>query len=124
MAQVPAQWAGWEQALDLNPALRGFDEGFHNRIVQTQPGPILPLVSIVERLFGWSMPTHWYPYPLLTTQLFVDTKLLLGKRLTSGLVPILICDDCPGSATVAPWDVWPADVHVEWAEGWKPLAGS
>ena len=73
-------------------------------------------------MFGWRAPAQWCPYPLMTTQLFVDARLMLGKLLTPALVPLLVCDDCPGSATLAPWDVWPAEVHAEWAGAWKPRA--
>lgn len=70
-----------------------------------------------SRLFDWHTPTQgWWPYPLSASSSFVHTAQLPGGRLAFAAFPILICDACPGSVMVAPWQCWPAPVYAAWAE--------
>jgi hypothetical protein len=65
---------------------------------------------------AWPMPPSVLPYPLFVSTVLFVPSVLPGRAIALPVVPILICDHLPGSAMVAPWEVWPEHVYAAWRE--------
>ena len=74
------------------------------------------LKNETTRCFNWSPPPEWLPYRLTATTTYIDTDWLPGDRLVFSVIPVLVSDDCPGRVVVAPWEIWPSEDYVRWAQ--------
>ena len=80
------------------------------------------------RLFNWTPPASFLPYPLTATTTYLQTDWLPGGMLAFSQFPILVSDDCPGNVLVLPRELWPAELLLQWgqvpeapAAGTKPV---
>lgn len=74
------------------------------------------LKNETTRCFNWLPPPAWLPYRLTATTTYIDTDWLPGDRMVFSVFPILVSDEQPGSVMVAPWEIWPHDDYMRWAE--------
>lgn len=74
------------------------------------------------RVLGWRVPL--YPYAVRASSILANGEVHLpGYALVEPALPVLVCDECPGSVIVAPWQMWPADVYDAWCERSRAVHG-
>lgn len=74
------------------------------------------LAAETTALFAWQTPPELTPYPLLSSSFCIRTTLLPGERVVSRVLPIMVSDDEPGIAIIAPWGLWPREFYNDWCD--------
>jgi len=74
------------------------------------------LENETTRLFNWTPPSSWLPYPLTASTTYIDIGWLPGRKLAFSQFPILISDECPGHVVILPRELWPAPLLAQWGE--------
>jgi hypothetical protein len=68
---------------------------------------------------AWPVPPSVLPYPLCVSTVLFVPSVLPGRAIALPVLPVLICDQLPGSAMVAPWQVWPEHVYAAWRKAFS-----
>lgn len=69
-----------------------------------------------SRHFGFDIPRSIIPYPLKMSVTYFYRPHLIGNRLVSSEIPLLINDDYPGMVLPLPHYFWPAEFVKHWEE--------